>query len=75
MLSLKNIEIKINLTTKFVFLFLIIALIPLAIGIFISYDSSKRILEKESANYLYGVLENRIGQMESYFLSQKEEAK
>ncbi|MBL7141862.1 PAS domain-containing protein [Patescibacteria group bacterium] len=69
---LKN--IRINLTTKFVILFLTIASVPLAIAVYISYDSSQKVLQEESAYHLWGVSDNRVYQIEAHFVKKKREA-
>lgn len=67
-------KLRISLTTKFIILFLTISLIPLAIAIYVSYDSSKMVLEEETARYFYGIIDNKVNQIESYFSDRKEEA-
>jgi len=66
-------KIRINLTTKFVILFLAISLIPLLIAIYVSYDSSRRVLEEETTYYFYGIIDNKTKRIESYFSDQKKE--
>ena len=46
--------------------FLAIALIPLAIATYISYDSSRKALEKEAKMRLFAVADNEAGQIETY---------
>ena len=65
---------RISLTTKFVILFLTIALVPLIIAVYISYDSSQKVLQEESAYHLYGISDNKVYQVETYFLAQKKDA-
>ncbi|MDD5172704.1 MAG: ATP-binding protein [Patescibacteria group bacterium] len=66
-------KIRINLTTKFIILFLTVSLAPLLIAIYVSYDSSRKVLEEKTAYYFYGIIDNKINQIESYFLNRKNE--
>lgn len=66
--SLKNLPI----TVKFILWFLLIALIPLIIVTYISYDSSRRALEEEVTNSLIAVADNKTNQI-IFYLDDKEE--
>ena len=61
------------ITTKFVLSFLIIALVPMAIAIHISYDTSRTVLEAEVTNSLVAVADNKTSQIE-FYLREKERA-
>lgn len=65
--KLKNLRI----TTKFILWFLFIALVPLAIATYISYDSSRNVLEEEVANSLLAVADNKANQVETYLREKK----
>jgi len=67
-------KFRLSIKTKFVILILIIALIPLMMAVYIGYDSSKKIIQEESAYYLYGISDNRINQIENYLLDKKKSA-
>jgi signal transduction histidine kinase len=60
------------ITTKFIFWFLIIALIPLTIATYISYNRSREVLRQEVSNSLIASAENKANQIEVY-LNKKEE--
>lgn len=62
---------NLRITTKFILWFLLIALIPLGIATFISYSSSRRVLEQEVAKRLFAVADNKANQIEAY-LREKE---
>lgn len=62
---------NLRITTKFILWFLFIALIPLGIATFISYSSSRRVLEQEVAKRLFAVADNKANQIEAY-LREKE---
>lgn len=70
MKKLKNLRI----TTKFIFWFLLVALVPLGISIYVSYNSSRRALRQEVANSLFAVADNKASQIETYLLAQKQNA-
>jgi two-component system, sensor histidine kinase and response regulator len=65
---------QLNLKVKFITLFLCIALIPLIVAVYISYDSSKRVLQEKSAHYLYSISDDRINQIEDVFKEKKNNA-
>lgn len=69
MIRLQNFK-NLNITTKFVQLFLLIALIPLAIAIEISYSYFRTVLEQEITRSLAAVGENKTNKIES-FLEEK----
>jgi len=56
-----------RITTKLMLWFLFIALLPLTIAIYISYDSSHKAVEKEAGERLLAVAVNEAGQIEQYF--------
>lgn len=60
----------ISITTKFIMWFLFVALVPLIIATFISYNSSRSALKTEITNSLLAVAENKSNQIET-FLSEK----
>ncbi len=62
---------NLTVTTKFILWFLFIALVPLALATYISYNSSRKILEQEVMNSLLVVADNKANQIESYLLAQK----
>jgi len=66
-------KIKLNLTTKFVVLFLAISLVPLIIAVYISYDSSRKVLEEEAAYQLYQISDNKVNQIDKYFSEAKKD--
>lgn len=55
-----------RITTKFVLWFLFVALIPLVIATYVSYNSSRTALEKEAANSLLAVADNKANQIGTY---------
>ena len=61
-----------RITTKFILWFLFIALVPLTITTYVSYNSSRKVLEEEVANSLLAVADNKANQVEAY-LREKEE--
>ena len=66
-------KIRFNLTTKFVVLFLMISLVPLIIAIYVSYDSSRKVLEEEFAYQLYQISDNKVDQIDKYFSEVKKD--
>ena len=62
------------ITTKFILWFLIIALAPLCIATYISYTSSKRVLQREVADSLLAITANMTNQIENYLDEKKENA-
>lgn len=58
---------NLGITSKFILWFLIIALVPLAIATYVSYNSSRRVLEEEVANSLLAIADNKVNQIEAYF--------
>ncbi|MBN3039124.1 MAG: HAMP domain-containing protein [Candidatus Omnitrophica bacterium] len=64
---LKNLRI----TPKFILWFLFIALVPLAIATYVSYNSSREVLEEEVANSLLAVADNKAN-LVKVFLRDKE---
>ncbi|MDP8258909.1 MAG: ATP-binding protein [Candidatus Aadella gelida] len=61
-----------SITIKFMLWFLFIALVPLTIATYISYDSSRKVLEEEVTNSLKAIANNKANLIEA-FLSGKEE--
>jgi len=57
---------NLKITAKFVFVFLLIALVPLAIAIEISYGYFRTVLEQEITRSLVVVGENKTNQIEAY---------
>ncbi|MFC1631508.1 ATP-binding protein [Candidatus Omnitrophota bacterium] len=64
---------RFSITTKFILWFLFVALVPLVIATYISYDRSREILEEEVAKSLFAVADNETHQIEVY-LRDKERA-
>ncbi|MBU4369779.1 PAS domain-containing protein [Patescibacteria group bacterium] len=64
-------KVRLNLTTKFVVLFLTISLVPLIIAVYISYDSSRKVLEEKAAYQLYQISDNKVYQIDKYFSEAK----
>ncbi|MBU1062434.1 MAG: HAMP domain-containing protein [Candidatus Omnitrophica bacterium] len=62
---------NLRITVKFILWFLFIALVPLSIATYISYDSSRKVLEEEVANSLVAVADNKANQVMVY-LREKE---
>ncbi|PIU40877.1 MAG: hypothetical protein COS99_08200 [Candidatus Omnitrophica bacterium CG07_land_8_20_14_0_80_42_15] len=62
---------NLRITAKFILWFLFIALVPLIIATYISYSTSKKVLEKEVANSLLAVADDKANRVESY-LHEKE---
>ncbi len=60
---LKNLSLKVKLIT----LFLIVGLIPLLVGVVISYKSASTALEHETMNQLISVRELKKTRIEEYF--------
>ena len=65
---------NLRINTKFILWFLLIALVPLAISIYVSYNSSRKVLEQEIANKLFVVADNKTNEIESYLLKKKKDA-
>ena len=63
-----------RITTKFVLWFLFIALVPLAIATYISYNSSREVLEEEIARSLVAIADNKANQIEAYLREKKKNA-
>lgn len=55
-----------SITAKFMFWFLLIALLPSAIATYASYVNARNILEREVANSLRAVADNKVNQVETY---------
>jgi hypothetical protein len=55
-----------RITTKFISWFLFIALVPLAVATYVSYNSSRKVLEEEIANSLIAVADNKTNQVKTY---------
>jgi len=62
---------NLKITTKFVLYFLIIALLPLALATYLSYNNARGVLEEEMATRLFAIANNKANQIESY-LREKE---
>ncbi len=60
-----------KISTKFIFWFLLIALVPLIIAIYISYNSSRGVLEDEATKRIMAVADNKANQIQTY-LREKE---
>jgi signal transduction histidine kinase len=58
--------IRFRITSKFVLWFLFVALVPLVIATYISYDRSRKALEEEVAKSLLAVADNKANQIEVY---------
>jgi len=56
-----------RITTKFILWFLFIALIPLTVAVYMSYTSSRRVLEEEVEKRLLAVADNKANQIKTYF--------
>jgi two-component system NtrC family sensor kinase len=63
-----------RITTKFILWFLFISLVPLAIAIYVSYNSSLKVVEEEVKNSLLAVTDNKANQIEAYLQKRKEDA-
>ncbi|MEE8359483.1 MAG: ATP-binding protein [Candidatus Omnitrophota bacterium] len=66
--------LKIKITAKFIISFLVVALIPLAIATYISYNSSRKALQEEVSNSLLAVADNKANQLETYLNEQEKNA-
>jgi len=55
-----------NITTKFMLWFLFITLLPSTMATYTSYISARQILEREVANSLRAVADNKVNQVETY---------
>ncbi|MBN3041259.1 MAG: HAMP domain-containing protein [Candidatus Omnitrophica bacterium] len=62
--------LKIKITTKLIFWFLLIALLPMTAAIYVSYNSSRRVLKEEINKNLLTMTDNKAFQIE-VFLSEK----
>jgi len=65
---------SLRITVKFILWFLFISLVPLLIAIYVSYTSSRAILEQEVRNNLLVVADNKAHQIETYFVRLKNDA-
>lgn len=63
-----------RITSKFIIWFLFISLVPLATAIYVSYNSSRTVLEEEVKNSLLAVTDNKANQVEAYFQRIKKDA-
>jgi signal transduction histidine kinase len=63
---------NLSITWKFVLWFLFVALVPLTIATYISYQSSRSVLREEVTKNLLAVAENKANQIESYLNNKKE---
>jgi signal transduction histidine kinase len=63
-----------RITTKFIAWFLFIALVPLAIATYISYNSSRKVLEDEVAKGLLAVADNKAHQIKVYLRERENNA-
>ncbi len=62
---------KFGITTKFIFWFLFIALVPLGIAISISYNTSRKVLKEEVTKNLFAIAENKAHQIEAFLRDKK----
>ncbi|MCQ9206429.1 MAG: ATP-binding protein [Omnitrophica bacterium] len=62
-----------RISTKLIIWFLFIALLPLTIGIYISYDSSQKAIEREARERLFTIADNEAGQIKAYFREKEKE--
>src|SRR3989338_4360984 len=62
---------NLSISTKFIFWFLFVALLPLAIAVHVTYGRSRQALEKEVATSLIAQADNKSNQIE-YYLREKE---
>lgn len=65
---------KPRITTKFIAWFLFVALVPLSVATYISYNRSRKILEEEIANSLCAVADNKANQVETYLRAKERNA-
>lgn len=65
---------NLRITTKFIIWFLLISLVPLAIAIYVSYKSSRMVLEEGIKNSLFAVTDNQTNQVEAFFQRIKKDA-
>ena len=65
MSTVNNIK-KLSITVKFILWFLFIASVPLAVATYISYHSSRLVLEEEITNSLLAVADNKSNQVQVY---------
>ena len=65
MLGLEKIKLY-SITTKFILWFLFIALLPLVISTYISYNSSRKAIREEVSRSLLAIADNKINQIEAY---------
>ncbi|MCK5450394.1 MAG: HAMP domain-containing protein [Candidatus Omnitrophica bacterium] len=66
-------EKRSSIMIKFVFWFLTIALLPMAISAYVSYDSSHRALKEEVTNSLIAIANNKANQIENCLQNKKAE--
>lgn len=62
-----------RISTKLIMWFLFIALLPLTIGIYISYDSSQKAIAREARERLFTIADNEAGQIEAYLREKEKE--
>ena len=65
---------NLSIYTNFIVWFLLISLVPLAIAITISYNSSQKALEKEIRDSLIAIADSKVNQIETYLRRQKKDA-
>jgi two-component system, NtrC family, sensor kinase len=63
-----------SISTKFILWFLFISVVPLVIAIYVSYNSSLKVLEGEVKNSLSAVTDNKANQIEAYLQKRKKDA-
>ncbi|MGD9015268.1 MAG: ATP-binding protein [Candidatus Omnitrophota bacterium] len=68
--KLQNLQ-NLSITTKFILYFLFIALLPLVIATYVSYNNSRKALEEEVTNSLLAVADNKANQIEVYLREKK----
>ena len=66
--------LKIKITAKFIISFLVVAIIPLTIATYISYNSSRKALQEEVSNSLLAVADNKANQLSTYLNEQEKNA-
>jgi Bacteriophytochrome (light-regulated signal transduction histidine kinase) len=62
---------NLSVAKKFILWFLLVALVPLIIATYISYENSSKALSKEVENSLMVVADNRANKVESYLVDKK----
>jgi len=66
-------EKRSSIMVKFMFWFLIIALLPMVLSSYVGYDSARKVLREEVTNSLIAIANNKTNQIENFLQKKKAE--